>query len=211
MYNYVLLAELGRLQSANVPVRGTLVALAGDSLEGKPSPVPKLQELSPVGLESQTTYNGPTWLDQTIVAKWQPEPGLPGFAGELRDALASRGRWLAERQLVAVSPTGQINPAQHMMRNLRQSETERVVHDLSHLLNATYVHTEPGTRITGAYDRAISTPTGKLAVIRRDDTFTVAPWRPVLEGFRGRAVTGMVGPNRVTWSLDRGRTLPGRT
>ena len=81
----------------------------------------------------------------------------------------------------------------------------------SYVLNASYVHSEPGTRIRGIYDRAITTPTGRSAVVRREDTFTLAPWRPVLEPFRGQVVTGVIGPNRVTWSLDRGRTLPGRT
>lgn len=202
-------AELGRLKPADAPVRGALVALAGDSLDGKPSPVPKLQELSPIELEA--TYHGPTWLDQAILSKWQPEPGTPGFATEVRRALAARGRWLAERKLSTVSPTGEVTPASEMMRTLRHSETERLVQDLSRHLRATYVRTEPGVRIAGVYDRYITTPSGKIAVIRRDDSFTLAPWRPALEPLRGRAVTGMVDPNRVTWSLDRGRAIPGRT
>ena len=61
-----------------------------------------------------------------------------------------------------------------------------------------------------AYDRSVTTPAGKLAVIRHQDTFTLAPWRPALEPFKGRAVIGLVGPTRVTWSLDRGRALSGR-
>jgi hypothetical protein len=72
------------------------------------------------------------------------------------------------------------------------------------------VPAEPGRQIAGIYDRSVTTPTGKLAVIRHQDTFTLAPWRPAIEPFKGRAVMGMIGPNRVTWSLDRGRTLPGR-
>jgi len=97
-----------------------------------------------------------------------------------------------------------------MMRNLRQAETEQLVRDLSRHLNATYVQTEPGVHISGVYDRAITTPTGKIAVIRRQDTFTLAPWKPALEPFKGRAVTGMMGPSRVSWTLDRGRSLRSR-
>ena len=123
---------------------------------------------------------------------------------------AARGRWLAERRLAEVAPAGDILPKPDMMRRLRQAETERLAGDLSRYLNAAYLPTEPGARIAGVYERAITTPTGKLAVIRRQDTFTLAPWRPVLEPFRGRAVTGMIGPTRVTWALDRGRGLPGR-
>ena len=46
--------------------------------------------------------------------------------------------------------------------------------------------------------------------VRRQDTFTLAPWKPALEPFKGRAVSGMIGQTRVSWTLDRGRSLPGR-
>ena len=202
-------AELGRLKPDDVPVRGTIVALTADKLEGKPSPTPRLQVLSPIEIRHQLAYDGPTWLDQATVAKWRPEPQAPGFAAELRQALAARGQWLVQRNLAEASPNGDIVPKLEMMRTLRQAETERLVRDLSKHLNSEYVAVEPGRQITGVYDRSIPTPSGKLAVIRRDDTFTLAPWKPALEPMKGRAVAGMVGPNRVTWTLDRGRGLPG--
>ena len=86
----------------------------------------------------------------------------------------------------------------------------RRIRHLARRLGASYVPAEPGRQIVGIYDRSVTTPTGKLAVIRHQDTFTLAPWRPALEPFKGRAVMGLVGPTRVTWSLDRARTLPGR-
>jgi hypothetical protein len=61
------------------------------------------------------------------------------------------------------------------------------------------------------YERSVTTPTAKLAVIRREDTFTLAPWKPALEQMRGRMVMGLIGPNRVACTLDRGRGRPGRT
>ena len=202
-------AELGRLKHADTPVRGTIVSLGGDGLDGKPSPVPKLQVLSPVALEKQATYDGPTWLDEAILSRWKPEPGTPGFATQVRAALATRRDWLVERRVATVAPSGDLTPTPDMVRTLRRAETDRLVQQVSRELNATYVPTPPGTRVTGVYDRAIITPTGKLAVIRREDTFTLAPWRPALELFRGRAVSGMISPSRVTWSLGRGRALPG--
>jgi type IV secretory pathway VirD2 relaxase len=204
-------AELGRLNPTEMPARGTVVALAGDNVQGKPSPAPRLQLLSPVDVEHQTTYDGPTWLDQAIISRWRPEDQMPGFAADLHGALAARGRWLATRNLARVSPTGEVSPIPEMMRTLRQAETERLTRDLSRHLNATYIETVPGAQVSGVYDHAITTPTGKIAVLWRQDTFTLAPWKPALEPFKGRAVLGMVGPNRVTWALDRGRTLPGRT
>ena len=203
-------AELGRLGAAEAPHRGMLVALGGDSLGVKPSKYAKLKVLSPVELDRHATYDGPTWLDQAIIAKWRPDAPARGFAAEVDRALATRGRWLAARQLAEAAPAGDIVPKPDMMRRLRRSETERLVDDLSRRFNASYVPAEPGRQIAGVYERSITTPTGKLAVIRQQDTFTLAPWRPGLEPFKGRAVTGMIGPTRVTWTLDRGRALPAR-
>jgi type IV secretory pathway VirD2 relaxase len=203
-------AELGRLQPGEVPARGMLVALGGDGLQVKPSVHPRVQVLSPVELERHATYDGPTWLDQAILSKWRPDGSARGFAAEVDGAIAARGRWLVARQLAEATPAGDIAPKPGMMRRLRQAETERLAGDLSRRLSACYVPAEPGRQIVGVYDRSIATPTGKLAVIRQQDTFTLAPWRPALEPFKGRAVMGLVGPTRVTWSLDRGRTLPGR-
>jgi type IV secretory pathway VirD2 relaxase len=203
-------AELGRLQPGEVPARGILVALGGDGLQVKPSVHPRVQVLSPVELERQAAYDGPTWLDQAILARWRPDASARGFAAQVDGAIAARGRWLATRRLAEVTPPGDIAPTPDMMRRLRQAETERLAGDLSHHLSASYVPAEPGRQIVGIYDRSVTTPTGKLAVIRHQDTFTLAPWRPALEPFKGRAVMGLVGPTRVTWSLDRGRTLPGR-
>jgi hypothetical protein len=97
-----------------------------------------------------------------------------------------------------------------MMKALRQAETQHLAADISRRLNAAFVPAQSGARVTGTYDHSITTPTGRIAVIRRDDTFTLAPWRPALEPFRGQAVSGIVGPTRVTWTHARGRGLPGR-
>jgi type IV secretory pathway VirD2 relaxase len=204
-------AELGRLADTDRPDRGALVALGGQSLHGRPSSTPRLDLLSAVNLNQQIVYDGLTWLDQAILSKWRPDTRAPGFVTDMQDALAARGRWLVERNFADISPNGDINPHPDMTRKLRQIETERIARDLSSQLNATFIRSVPGMRISGIYELAITTPTGKLAVIRREDTFTLAPWKPPLEPFRGRAVRGMIDPNRVTWALDRGRSLPGRS
>ena len=204
-------ADLGRLRPEEAPVRGTIVALASQALvEGRPSPTPRLQELSPVRLEDQVGYEGPTWLDQAIVAGWRPEAGTSGFATAIENALSARGHWLVDHGLAEVA-NGAVRPQHDMMRVLRAAETDRLVQDLSSRFNATFVPAEPGQRVSGLYDHSLLTPSGRVAVIRREDTFTLAPWRHTLEPLRGRAVTGTIGSSKVTWALDRGRTLPGRS
>ena len=203
-------ADLGRIEPGDVPQRGMLVALAGDAtLRGKPTSVPRLEVLSEVEIGRLASYDGPTWLDEAIIGKLRVQKELPGFPAELRQALADRGRWLAGRGLAEVSGSNEVAPKPDMMRGLRQRETARLAEMLSRQLNAIHMPHEPGSRISGVYEHSVATPTGKLAVIRSADILTLAPWKPALEPLRGRAVLGFVGPNRVMWTLDRGRTLPG--
>ena len=203
-------ADLGRLKAEAMPARGNIVALAGGGLNEKPTSVPRLHLLSASDLDHQTTYEGPTWLDQAIVSRWQPEVRTAGFTAQADKAVKARTDWLVSRQLIEQSQDGKQVPRADMMKALRQAETQQLAADVSRRLNAAFIPAQSGARITGTYDHAITTPTGKIAVIRREDTFTLAPWQPALEPFRGQAVAGIVGPTRMTWTHARGRSLPGR-
>ncbi len=203
-------AELGQLKPENVPSRGMLVALAGDNLTEKPSRTPTLHILSPVAVEKLANYEGPTWIDEAIISKWKPDFAKPGMAAELRGVIAVRAQWLTDRGLATGGTSGEVTPATYMMATLRKVEVERLVKDLSQQLNAEFIASSSGARVSGIYDRAIQTPTGRIAVIRNKDTYTLAPWRPALEPMRGLSVTATLGAGRVAWTLDRGRGLPSR-
>ena len=47
-----------------------------------------------------------------------------------------------------------------------------------------------------------------MAMIERSRDFTLVPWRPVLDGHEGRAVSGVLRPAGVSWTLGRGRGGP---
>jgi type IV secretory pathway VirD2 relaxase len=203
-------AELGRLRPDETPARGMIVSLVSDRLEGKPRSTPRLTVLSHAELERLPSYDGPTWLDRAVTVKERIAAGPIGFGAELSQALDERRRWLSDRQLAEFRPSEELVPKPQMMAALQQRERAHLAETLSRQMNAAYMPTEAGSRVSGVYERSISTPTGKLAVIRREDTFKLAPWNAALEPMRGQMVLGTVGPQRVTWTLDRGRGLPGR-
>jgi hypothetical protein len=187
-----------------------IVALTGTRLNDKPTGTPLLEVLSTVELNKLPAYDGPTWLDQALLKRQSLDDRPRGFAAQLKEALAVRAEWLAGNGLARQNATGELEIKPHLITALRQRETQRVAGALTRELKASYLPPEPGARISGIYERSVSTPTGRLAIIRQEDRFTLAPWRPSLEPFRGRAVTGIATPKRVSWSLDRERGLPGR-
>jgi hypothetical protein len=163
--------------------------------------------LSTAELDRLTTYEGPTWLDEVMVTKRRVDPQMPGFALELSQKLGARWKWLLERGFAERSSEGDISPKPDMMRRLRAEERHWITQNLSRELNLTHVPAEVGTTISGTYERMVVTPTAKLAVICREDTFTLGRWKPALEPMRGRAVVGIMRANHIAWSLDRGREL----
>src|SRR5262249_40575731 len=123
--------ELGRVKPEAVPLRGALVAVGGGLRDGKPSAASRLHVLSTMDLDRLTTYDGPTWLDEVIIAKGRFDPDMPGFAVELSQKLGARGAWLIERGLAERSSEGDITSKPDMMRRLRAEETRRLADKLS--------------------------------------------------------------------------------
>jgi type IV secretory pathway VirD2 relaxase len=202
-------AEFKQLKTADLLGHGMLVALEND-FQNAPSAAPHLKVLSAFEVKRLVSYEGPTWLDRAIIDNFTIDNPHHGFGAELRRTLAMRQQWLASKKLAELLPDGNISPQPQMMTKLRELETTRLARELSGQLKADFIPTEPGSWTSGIYERAIKTPSGKIAVIRREDTFTLAPWKPALEPMRGRVVTGRLGPDRVVWALDRGRVTPAR-
>jgi type IV secretory pathway VirD2 relaxase len=200
-------AELGRLRPDEVPVRGTIVSLASDGLHGRPRSSPRLKVLSAVRLEELPTYDGPTWLDQALASKREGPVPITGFGGRLEAALEERRRWLARQGLAERRADGEWVPKANLRPTLERRERARIEQTISRELKAAHLPSERGSPVVGVYVRAIATPSGKIALIRRDDAFTLAPWTPALEAYKGRMVIGSIGPTRATWSLDRGHGL----
>ena len=206
-------ADLGRLEPGELPAPGH----AGGACRRQPCrrsrrSIPRLQVLSAgrarSGMPPMTGRPG-------SIRPSSPSGARTLRRGDLRRRSTAPSPSAAAGWLHASSPRpvrlDDVAPKPDMMRRLRQRETAAPgrgpVAPAQRVLRAA----EPGSQIAGVYERSITTPTGKLAVIRRQDTFTLAPWRPGLEPFKGRAVMGMIGPNRVIWALDRGRALPARS
>jgi hypothetical protein len=92
-----------------------VVSLASDSLHGRPKSVLRLKVLSPVELGALPAYDGPTWLDRTLVDKQRSPGAVTGFGAELGKALEDRRRWLAANTFTELRPSGEWVPKPRMI------------------------------------------------------------------------------------------------
>ena len=159
------------------------------------------------GVEHQARAHAPTWLDRQLLSD-APEPLRDaGFGREVRQALAQRRQWLIDEGL-AQQQGDQILYRAGLLKRLEAREQAVVGAEIARETGLAYAEARPGERIDGVYRRSLELSGGRMAVIERSRDFTLVPWRPVLDGHEGRAVSGVLRPAGVSWTLGRGRGGP---
>ncbi|WP_072389337.1 DUF3363 domain-containing protein [Hyphomicrobium sp. CS1BSMeth3] len=203
-------AELGRRSAEAAPQAGMIVRLSTDRIEGRPQYASRIEVLSPADLLGQTTYIGPTWLDEVIASKERLVTRSSGFGAEVERLMVARAQWLVDQQLAERSQEGEVRLRPSALAKLRGEEFQRLAAGLVRQYGVPVAPVVQGVAFGGIYERAIVTPTAKLAVIRSETAVTLAPWRPSLEPMRGQRVHGIVHQMRVAWRQDLGRGMPER-
>ncbi|MFD2053174.1 relaxase/mobilization nuclease RlxS [Mesorhizobium calcicola] len=166
-----------------------------------------VEKLSSIPLARQVSFDGATWLDRELVSD-APEPlRNTGFGHEVGEAQARRRQWLIA-QALADGEQGRIVYRANMISVLRQRELNRVAGQLSGELGLPYVEARAGDRIEGTLRRSVELASGKYAVVEKSREFTLVPWRPVLERYFGKEVSGIVRGEGISWTIGRQRSGP---
>lgn len=158
-------------------------------------------ELSKMPVSQQVTAEAPTWLDQTLIHSGIGAHRDTGFGREANVALRRRLQWLAEQGLVDRAP-GAI-PNSDTLQSLSRRELSNAARAVEKETGLRY--TEAGDRVHGVYRRSIELSSGKFAVIEKSREFTLVPWRPTLERYVGKPVSGLARGSSISWSPGRQR------
>jgi hypothetical protein len=163
--------------------------------------------LSPQPLGQLITADAATWLDRELVSD-SPEPLRDaGFGAATRNAQARRRQWLIA-QGFAEESEGVISYRPDMLATLQRRELLRVAGQLSDELNLPFAETPSSGRVEGIYRRAVDLASGRFAVVEKSYEFTLVPWRPVLDRYAGKPVSGIMRGDAINWSIGRGRDGP---
>lgn len=155
--------------------------------------------------ERQVRVIGATWLDQQLVTGGAGI-GTQGFGGEVRSLLATRGAFLVEQQL-ARHQGGRVVLARDAIATLRQRDLAAGAATIAAETGHNYRPIREGHATSGTYRRALWFASGQFAVLDDGRGFALVPWRPVLAGREGQAMSAIVRGDSVTWQLGRHRNL----
>jgi type IV secretory pathway VirD2 relaxase len=177
-----------------------------EAVRAKERPV-TIETLSPQPLEKQVGAEAATWLDRELVAADPVPLRDAGFGHDAREAQARRRQWLVA-QGFAEEAEGRTTFRAGMVSALQRRELLRIGAQLSREMGIPFAETEQGAHLSGIYRRPVDTMSGRFALVEKSREFTLVPWRPVLDRYVGKSVSGIMRGDGISWSFGRGRSGP---
>jgi len=197
--------DVGHLRPEFVPDKGMIVAIENKAVEDSDKQRTRLRILSYLNLEKLVDTEGATWLDKELLGKSQERLMQTGFGSDVSTAIARRRQWLVTQGLGTINSANTFQPQPRMLEQLRQRDLRQACQILSTELGLTHAHLVEGERIVGAFNRSVDLASGKYAVIQKSKEFTLVPWRPELEQFRGKPLSGTASSQGINWDWNTKR------
>lgn len=166
-----------------------------------------LSVLSRSPIDDLAGKDAPTWLDRELAEGGQAAMRDVGYGQEVRTALAARRQWLIEQQL-ADGERSAFRFRDGALDTLRQRELQHAGERIGDDIAKRFEPARIGERIEGKIARRVDLESGSFAVVERSQDFTLVPWRDVLERNIGKAASGIMRTDGISWQFGRGRAGP---
>ena len=148
-----------------------------------------------------------TWLDHELAEGGHGGIRDVGYGREVRTALTARRQWLIEQQL-ADGERSAFRYRDGAIDSLRQRELREAGERIGTGLGKRFEPARLGERIGGIIARKVDLESGSFAVVERSRDFTLVPWRDVLDRNIGKAASGIMRTDGISWQFGRGRSGP---
>ena len=197
--------------AADVPIGGVVEARLSEptvsrlGVAGRARPPVQLLVRSDLDLSAQIGADGATWLDRQLVARAPALLSESGFGAEVRAALTARLATLDGMDLAVTGPDGS-RIKSGLITSLKQRELGTASARVAARTGLQPRALADGDAVRGVYRQKLTLASGRFAVIDDGLGFSLVPWRPELERFNGRQVSGVVSDGgQVLWRLGRSR------
>ena len=198
-------ADVGHLRPEYVPDKDMIVVIENKAVEDSDKQRTRIRILSYLNLEKIVDAEGATWLDKELLGKSHEDPVHAGFGSSVAAAIARRRQWLVTQGLGTINPANTFQAQPRMLDQLRQRDLRQASQILSNELGLTHASPVEGEKVSGTFNRSVDLASGKYAVIQKAKEFTLVPWRPELEQFRGKPLSGTGGSQGINWDWNAKR------
>ena len=156
-------------------------------------------------IERQARVIGATWLDQQLIGGGRGLGDL-GFGAEAKQAMQQRADFLTEQGL-AERRGQRVILAGNLLGTLRNRELAQAA---KHIATETGLEHRPvadGRHVAGIYRRSIMLASGRFALVDEGKTFSLVPWKSVLEKRLGQKVGATLRGGTADWILGKSRNV----
>jgi type IV secretory pathway VirD2 relaxase len=154
-------------------------------------------------IERQARVIGATWLDQQLIGGGKGLGEL-GFGNEVREALKQRSDFLIDQGL-AERRGQRVILARDLLRTLRDRELAVAGQNIAVETGLQHRPVADGKNVSGAYRRSVQLASGRFAMLDDGMSFSLVPWKPVIDQRLGQTMTATVRGNSVSWEIGRQR------
>ena len=148
-------------------------------------------------VEVQIERRAPVWLDGVDRERLTGK----GFGQDTASALKARRAFLEREGWLGED--GQLKPdvRGRLAREELKSAADRIEG------KGAFLKLENGMSINGVYERPVDLAQGRFALVTRSKEFTLVPWRPELERYRGAETSVKARAGGIDWSAGRARGI----
>jgi type IV secretory pathway VirD2 relaxase len=198
-------ADVGHLRPEFVPEKDMIVAIENQTSEEEAKIRTRIRILSYLNLERLTEAEGATWLDKELLTAKPEHLSNSGFGADARTAIQQRRQWLVANALGRFTDPNQFEPSRNLLQQLRERDVRRTSVMMSAQIGLTHVSIGDGENVTGTYVRSAHLASGKYAIVQNAKEFTLVPWQPQMERFRGKEISGTASAQGISWDWSHSR------
>ncbi|MBI1394302.1 MAG: DUF3363 domain-containing protein [Alphaproteobacteria bacterium] len=147
--------------------------------------------------EAQIDRRAPTWLD-SIEADGLADGRI---SKEIAAARLARRAFLEREGLL--DSDGRLSPTAG--KQLAAEELRAAAARINN--KGDFLRMEDGMAMRGVYERPVDLAQGRFALVTRSKEFTLVPWRPELERYRGAEISVKARAGGIEWTVGRAKGI----
>ncbi len=97
--------------------------------------------------------------------------------------------------------------ARNLLTTLRNRDLAQAAQNIATETGLEYRAVGDGERVSGVYRRSVMLASGRFAMLDNGKSFSLVPWKPVLDHRLGQSVAATIRGTSVSWEFGKQRRL----